>query len=232
MSIRVFNDKGGAFLNKLRNGSGDSPAIKICGFTQLDEALGACEAGADALGINYYEKSKRFVSFEDSAKWLGSIPEEVSRVGIFVNEDLDRVAEILASGLIDAAQLHGDESPDYCEALIFQDIPVIKAFGVKDPESLESIAEYHTPWILLDAWCPGEYGGSGKQFDQELAAKVVNDHPDLRIILSGGLNPYNVRDAVAKVRPAAVDVASGVEDSPGRKNQAMVSQFITEAIGA
>ncbi|MGK0189854.1 MAG: phosphoribosylanthranilate isomerase [Verrucomicrobiales bacterium] len=228
MSIRVFSEKGGAFLHKMRN-PGDSPAVKICGFTVLEDALAACEAGADALGINFYRKSKRYISFEESAKWLGTLPSDVSRIGIFVNEELDRVAEIVGSGLIDGAQLHGDEPPEYCEALIRLDIPVIKAFGVKDPESLEDIECYHTPWILLDAWCPGEYGGSGKRFDQELATQVVGENPDLRFILSGGLNPYNVRDAVLHVQPAAVDVASGVETSPGRKNPAMVSQFIAEA---
>jgi phosphoribosylanthranilate isomerase len=220
---------GGAFLRKLRQAEGDSPAVKICGFTLEEEAMAACLAGADALGINYYSKSRRFISFEASAQWLPTLPSEVSRIGIFVNEDIDRVTAIVRSGHIDAAQLHGDESADYCRELFERGIPFIKAFGVKDPESLEHIDCYHTPWILLDAWCPGEYGGSGKRFDEELAAATVRRFPQLRIILSGGLTPDNVRSAVAAVNPAAVDVASGVEDSPGRKNLSMVQRFITQA---
>ena len=220
---------GGAFLRKLRQADGGSPAVKICGFTLAEEAMAACLAGADALGINYYSKSKRFISFEESAEWLPTLPSEVSRIGIFVNEDIDRVTAIVKSDNIDAAQLHGDESADYCRKLFEREVPFIKAFGVKDPESLEQIHCYHTPWILLDAWCPGEYGGSGKRFDEELAAATVRRFPELRIILSGGLTPDNVRSAVAAVNPAAVDVASGVEDSPGRKNLAMVQRFIAQA---
>ena len=219
---------GGAFLEKLRAHSSGPPAVKICGYTRLDEALAACAAGADALGINFYPKSKRYVPFEDCASWLSSLPAEVSRVGIFVNEDIRRVREILSSGLIDAAQLHGNETAEYCENLATVGIPIIKAFGVKDPSSLDHIVEYHTPWILLDAWCP-EYGGSGKRFDQELAVRTVQQHPELRIILSGGLNAENVRVAAMAVMPAAVDVASGVEDSPGRKNLELVKRFIAEA---
>ncbi|MEZ5329090.1 MAG: phosphoribosylanthranilate isomerase [Verrucomicrobiales bacterium] len=220
---------GGAFLRKLREGAGDGTAVKICGFTLEQEAVDACRAGADALGINFYPKSKRFISFEESAEWLPNLPGDVSRIGIFVNEDVDRVSEIVMSGHIDAAQLHGDESADYCKVLAERGISFIKAFGVKDPESLNGIDGYHTPWILLDAWCPGEYGGSGKRFDQQLATATVHRFPHLRVVLSGGLTPDNVSAAVAAVKPAAVDVASGVEDSPGRKNPGMVRRFISEA---
>lgn len=223
-------DEDGAFLAHLRCAAAPAcPAVKICGFTMAEEAAAACRAGADAIGINFYPKSRRFIAFEACAEWLLALPRQVSRIGIFVNEDAGRVADIVGSGSIDAAQLHGDESPDYCRKLAALGIPIIKAFGVKDPRSLERVGDYHTPWILLDAWCPGEYGGSGRQFDRELAAATVAKHPHLRVILSGGLTPDNVREAVSDVHPAAVDVASGVEDAPGRKNIAMVRRFIAEA---
>ena len=219
----------GKFIRSLGSGRGDDPAVKICGFTRLDEATAACDAGADALGINFFPRSKRFIDFDRCRDWLALLPSDVSRIGIFVNERVERVIEIVRSGLIDAAQLHGDESPEYGMELREKGVPFIKAFGVKDPDSLRHVRDFHTKWILLDAWCPGEYGGSGKQFDRDLAKATIDQHPDLRVILSGGLTPDNVRDAVEAVRPAAVDVASGVEDSPGRKNKEQVAKFVREA---
>ena len=219
----------GEFFRKLERAHGTAPAIKICGFTLKREALAACAAGVDAVGINFYPRSKRYIAFEECRDWLGELPESVSRIGIFVNEDGTRVAEIAKSGLIDAVQLHGDESSGYSRSLVDQAIPVIKAFGVKDRDSLERIGDYGTRWVLLDAWCPGEFGGSGKTFDWRLATTTVQKNPSLGVILSGGLDPSNVADAVAKVNPAGVDVASGVEDAPGRKNLEKVKLFVAAA---
>jgi phosphoribosylanthranilate isomerase len=219
----------GEFLRKLAEPAGDQPAVKVCGFTIPDEARAACEAGVDALGINFYPKSKRYVAFEDCRDWLGDLPDTITRVGIFVNEDAARVEEIAQSGLIDAVQLHGDETIEYSQSLLALGVTVIKAFGVKDPDSLRDIGDFGTDLILLDAWCPGDFGGSGKTFDWRLAAKTVCENPQLRVILSGGLDPSNVADAVGKVRPAAVDVATGVEDSPGRKNLEQIRQFVEQA---
>ena len=225
---------GGHFIEALErqcraDAQPEPPAVKVCGFTIEDEARAACEAGADGLGFNFYPKSKRYVDWKTCISWVSRLPTDVSRIGIFVNEAPERVVEIVASGCIHAAQLHGDESADECAWLVGQGVPIIKALGVKNRDSLQEIRSYSTRWILLDAWCPGEYGGSGKRFDEELATVTIAENPDFSIILSGGLTADNVRSAVRAVNPAAVDVASGVEDTPGRKNIDLVRRFIQEA---
>ena len=137
--------------------------VKICGITSAEDAWAVVAAGADALGINFWPKSKRYVAVESARAWLRDVP--VARVGVFVNASLGEITAMLESGLIDLAQLHGDETPEYAQVLVDRGLPFIKAVGVKDEGSLAGIRDYQTDGLLLDAYCPGEYGGVGETFD-------------------------------------------------------------------
>ena len=200
------------------------PKVKICGITSDEDARQVAAAGADALGINFWPGSKRYVAMESARAWLPDVV--IPRVGVFVNATLAEITAIMESGLIDLAQLHGDETPEFAQALADRGLPFIKALGVKDETSLAGVRNYPTSGILLDAYCPGEYGGAGETFDWTLARKVVDGNPDKRIILAGGLNPDNVRQAAEAVTPFAVDIASGVERSPGVKDLLKVRQVV------
>lgn len=206
------------------------PKAKICGITTAEDAREVVAAGADALGINFWPRSKRFIPLESARAWLPDV--EVARVGVFVNATLAEITAVLDSGLIDYAQLHGDETPEFAEALAERGLPFIKALGVKDESSLAGLRDYATEGILLDAYCPGEYGGVGETFDWKLARQVVEQNPDRRVILAGGLNPGNVAGAVAAVRPFAVDIASGVESAPGVKDIVKVRQLVASLEGS
>ena len=207
----------------LENGAGRTQ-VKICGITSAEDAQAVAAAGADALGINFWPRSKRYIPFETARAWLPDL--EVTRVGVFVNATLAEITSILETGLIDLAQLHGDETPEFAQTLIDQGIPVIKAFGVKDESSLAAMDGYPGDRFLLDAYCPGEYGGSGETFDWELARRIVEADSSRKVLLAGGLTPDNVAAAVEAVHPAAVDIASGVELSPGVKDLVKVAQVI------
>lgn len=194
--------------------------VKICGITNLKDALMAVEAGADALGFVLFQGSQRYISPADTAAIISSLPPFVQTVGLFVNEDLALVNQIADQCRLDLVQLHGEESPEYCAAVNRR---VIKAFRVKDAASLDEIASYHVAGYLLDAWSSLAHGGTGTTFNWEIAAIAAASYP---IILAGGLTPENVAKAVAAVKPYAVDVSSGVENTPGIKNAALVSRFI------
>ncbi len=197
--------------------------VKICGITSLDDALMAVEAGADALGFVFFEKSPRYLSPEVAARIIENIPPMVQVVGLFVNAELDFVNRTADSCGLDIVQLHGDESPAYCRLVRRR---VMKAFRVRGPESLVSLADYRVAAYLLDAYSPNAYGGTGESFDWECAAAAKEQGA---IVLAGGLNPGNIALAVAKVAPYAVDVSSGVESSPGCKDPEKVRRFIQEA---
>ena len=204
-------------------------AVKICGITRSDEANAIVEAGADALGINFWPKSKRFIALDEARPWLQDLSGTVPRVAVTVNADDDELRRLHESGVIDWIQLHGDETPNRVRSLTQQGLPVFKALGVRDKSSLEAAAAYDSPTLLLDAYAPNEYGGSGATMDWALGATAVQEWPDRQIVLAGGLTPENVADAIRQVRPAAVDVASGVESSPGRKDIERVRAFIEAA---
>lgn len=204
-------------------------AVKICGITRADEARAIVDAGADALGINFWPKSKRFIALEEALSWLQDLAGTVPRVAVTVNADDDELHRLHGSGVIDWIQLHGDETPDRVISLTQQGLPVFKALGVRDRSSLEAAAAYGSPTLLLDAYAPNEYGGSGETMDWALGAAAVAQWPDRQIVLAGGLTPENVAEAIRQVRPAAVDVASGVEVSPGRKDLELVRDFIEAA---
>ena len=200
---------------------------KICGFTCGDEAARVAEMGADALGINFWPGSKRSVSPQDAAEWLKALAGGVTRIGVFVNSGVDEIAALLDAGLIDAAQLHGDESPETVAALLARGYPAYKALGVKDGEGLRRAAAFPGDTILLDAWAPVTYGGTGETMDWALGREAVESWPGRKVILAGGLTPENVAEAIRQVGPFAVDVASGVESgTPGRKDLAKVRAFL------
>jgi phosphoribosylanthranilate isomerase len=204
--------------------------VKICGFTSRDNALAVAELGADALGFNFWPKSKRYLEPAQFEAWARDLPDGIDRVGVFVNAERELVTSLLESGALHAAQFHGDETIEYCSAFAGK-FPFLRAFGVRSPESLDGITSYGTNSVLLDAYCPGEYGGSGEAFDWALGQQFVDQHPDFNVVLAGGLTPESVAGAVAGVRPAAVDVASCVESAPGVKDLDLVRRFIAKARG-
>ncbi|MBW1992779.1 MAG: phosphoribosylanthranilate isomerase [Deltaproteobacteria bacterium] len=196
--------------------------IKICGITNLADALLAAGLGAHALGFIFYEKSPRYVAPDEARQIIRQLPPFVATVGVFVDEDPGRVREIASLAGLDWLQLHGSESPDYCRGLSAR---VIKGFRVKGEEISAQVRAYQgtVQAFLLDAYRPGTPGGTGATFDWHLAKQVKRYGP---IILAGGLNPENVAEAIRTVRPWAVDVASGVEASPGKKDRQKLREFI------
>lgn len=199
--------------------------VKICGITTLQDALEAAHLGADALGFNFYAKSPRYIDPEKARGIIRELPPFATAVGLFVNEQAGRVEKIADRCGIDILQFHGDESPEYCAGFSRR---VIKAFRMRDREDLDYLRAFSVSAHLLDAYSEGAYGGTGKTFNWELAseAKALG-----RVVLAGGLTPENVAEAVGAVGPYAVDVSSGVESAPGRKDPARVAEFIKRAKG-
>ena len=198
--------------------------IKICGITNLEDAETAIEAGADALGFNGFPGSKRFLDLRAASDWMAGLPPFVTRVAVLVNPSLTEAEATLALPGIDRLQFHGDETPEFCAP--FAGRGLIKAVAARSRESLALAPHYGTSTVLLDAFVPGAYGGTGRLIDLELAAEFVREHPELRVILSGGLNPENVAEAIRVVHPCAVDVASGVESHPRKKEKSRMQDFI------
>lgn len=203
--------------------------VKICGITRRDDALQAVEAGADALGFNLFAGSKRHLELAAHVGWIAELAGRVERVAVMVNPGWDEVQNVIRSGVIDAIQFHGSESAEFCARIAQLGFPFIKALRLSGREVLADPAQYQTSAFLLDAFVPGSFGGTGTLVDLVLAREFVAAHPEVDILISGGLNPANVRAAIRAVAPAGVDVASGVESSPGRKDAAAVGAFIGEA---
>lgn len=199
--------------------------VKICGITSLEDAMMAVEAGADALGFVFYDKSPRFINPLAAANIIAKLPPFVLTVGLFVNEELEKINWTADYCGLDLVQLHGDESPDECLEVSRR---VVKAFRIKDIVSIEPMKKYQVSGYLLDAWCPDTYGGTGMTFNWEMAA-AAREYG--RIILAGGLTPDNVVEAIRQVQPYAVDVSSGVESEPGKKDPEKVREFIRLAKG-
>lgn len=200
--------------------------IKICGITRPQDALAAAEAGADALGFMFFAGSSRAIDLAAAREIIRQLPPFIARVGVFVNPSREEVLRAMEAG-IDTLQFHGEESPEFCASF---DRPVIKALRVRDASSLTSLGQYRVAAILLDAFVPGQLGGTGARFDWELAIRARET--GARIILAGGLTPENIGEAVRKVRPFGVDVSSGVECSPGQKDSAAIFRFIEKARAA
>jgi phosphoribosylanthranilate isomerase len=202
--------------------------VKICGLTTPLDAAAAIEFGADALGFNFYPGSKRYLRME-AGEWIGALPTNVEKVAILVNPSWEEATAAAGVGGITALQLHGAETPEFCRRLMERRIRFEKALPVTGPESLKNMPDFFTPTALLDSGGTGEFGGSGRTFPWEIARDFVLAHPHLRVILAGGLTPENVAKAVAIVRPFGVDVTSGVESSPGRKDHGRLRDFIAAA---
>lgn len=203
--------------------------VKICGLTNTDDAVFAAEAGADALGFVFYPTSPRRVTPEQVAEIIRRLPPYVRTVGVFHNQDEQAIRAVVEQCGLDAVQLQGEEPPALCERLGSR---VIKAIHMKDRDSLAAMGTYKVRAFLLDTYSPpgtgGQPGGTGRMFDWSLA---VAAKPYGRVIVAGGLTPENVRQAVEQVQPYGVDVSSGVERSPGRKDPEKVRRFVTAARG-
>jgi phosphoribosylanthranilate isomerase len=200
-------------------------SLKICGVTTREDAGRLVTLGVDALGVNFWPKSKRYLAPEH-AGWLHDVAGSILRVGVFVNEDPSLPLKLIREGLLDVAQIHGDETP--ADALPYQNagVPFFKGIGVKTQTDLDHAADYKASAILLDAHAPGIYGGTGETFDWNAALDFKSRHPEIPIILAGGIVPENAALAATTVRPAALDVASGAELSPGIKDFAKVSALL------
>ena len=198
--------------------------VKICGITNAADAAAAAEAGASALGFMFYEGSKRNVAPAVATEIICELPAFISKVGVFVNAPPDVVRRVIAETGIDGLQFHGEETPEFCAQF---GLKVIKAFPVRDRESLRACAGYPDCAWLLDTFLDGARGGTGVAFDWDVAAEAVK--LSRRVILAGGLKPETVAEAVRQVRPFGVDVSSGVESAPGRKDHTKVRAFISAA---
>jgi phosphoribosylanthranilate isomerase len=199
--------------------------IKICGITAQEDALMAIDAGADALGFNFFRGSRRFISFEENRSWIAALGGKAFRVAVVVNATADELMTLRESGCFEAVQFHGNETPELCATIGF---PVwIRAVRVQGEHSLAEALAFDTPHLLLDAWSNGFYGGTGRNIEWSSAAKFIAAQPSKNLILAGGLTPANVGEAIRAVRPHAVDAASGVESSPGRKDFRRVRDFVT-----
>lgn len=200
--------------------------VKICGITGMEDAVAAFEAGADALGFIFWEKSRRNVSPATAARIVKELGPFISTVGVFVNEPRENIKNIVETTSISAVQLHGEEAPGDCRGM---GVNVIKAFRVKDRSVLDEMARFTVSAFLLDTYREGLQGGTGEVFDWDIAAEAAKSG---LVILSGGLNPENVAEAIRRVSPYAVDCNSGVEAAPGRKDHEKIRKFIEAARGA
>jgi len=197
--------------------------VKVCGITNLDDARASLDAGAYALGFNFYPKSPRYIAPDQAARIIEQLPDSVLTVGVFVNEpDSNTIQTASKVAGIRALQLHGDESPAFCKSL--KGWFTIKALRVNDDFDPKQVSEFETDAILLDTFNAGTYGGSGQVFDWTAAVRAKAFVQ--KLFLAGGLNPANVEHAIETVRPFAVDVCSGVESAPGRKDLAKLSAFL------
>ena len=199
--------------------------MKVCGITNLDDALAAVDAGAVALGFNFYTKSPRYVRPATAGQIIARLPDPVCRVGVFVDEGREQVASLATQLGLQALQFHGNEPPELCDAWPQK---VIKAIRVRDCEAVKQADTYDVDFILADAYVEGRLGGTGRRVALELLVGLDRR----RLILAGGLNADNVAEAVRTVRPFAVDVASGVESTPGKKDWRLMKRFIANAHAA
>ena len=204
-----------------------SVKIKICGLTRASDAQAAAGAGADMIGLMFYEASPRCVTLAAAAEIARALPPFVLRVGVFVNPAGELVARAIAGCGLNLLQFHGDEPSDFCTQF---GVMSVKALRVRDAESLTVLENFHTDAFLLDAYSPSGLGGTGEKFNWQLAIEARKYGKP--IFLAGGLTPENVAEAVRQVQPFAVDVSSGVESAPGIKDVAKMQAFIAAARAA
>jgi phosphoribosylanthranilate isomerase len=202
--------------------------VKICGVTSVEDALACADAGADAIGLNLWPRSKRYRPLAEAARVAERVAGRLERIGVFVDPTVEEVEAAFAAGAIDAAQLHGDEPAGFCARFAGR---YVKALRLAGAHSLDEMARYDCPRLLVDAPFAG-YGGGGLLVDEELARAAVARAGAVRVILAGGLTADNVAGLIARVAPWGVDVASGVERAPGVKDHDAVARFVAAARGA
>ena len=201
--------------------------VKVCGITNPDDARVAADAGADAIGLIFAESPRR-VSVERAREIAAALPEGVLKVGVFVDADPGEVLRIAREVGLDYAQLHGDEPPEAVAEIRAGGVGVMKALRVRNAEALAAVERYEADLFLLDAWSAKARGGTGARFDWELAKSLRGRD---NIVVSGGLDPENVREAIAFFEPYGVDASSSLEDRPGKKNGERVRRFVSAAKG-
>ena len=201
--------------------------VKVCGITEPEDARVAADAGADAIGLVFAESPRR-VNVERAREVAAALPESILKVGVFVDEELDEVLRIAREVGLDYAQLHGGEDPKTVAEIRSGGLGVIKALRVRDEGSLEGMSEYDADLFMLDAYSEKAQGGTGTRFDWELA-KALRGYA--KILVSGGLSPENVREAIEFFEPYGVDASSSLEVRPGKKNGELVRRFVSAAKG-
>ena len=200
--------------------------VKICGITNLEDALLSAKFGADALGFNFYKKSPRYIEPEKAREIIDQLPDTILKVGVFVNEKLERVAEIAKTANLNAIQLHDEETPEFCrEIKLKTNLEIIKAFRVSPEFVPEDVLKYEVDAILLDAYNPKEHGGTGETFDWKVAFKVKQNVK--KLYLAGGLDSNNVHVAIRRIQPFGVDSCSLLEKEKGKKDKQRVFRFIS-----
>jgi len=205
--------------------------VKICGITNLDDARLSWELGADILGFNFYPGSGRYVAEGDARSILEHLEAPIMRAGVFVNQSIEDIVDVEGIAGLDVIQLHGDESPEFvAELRTVSNASIIKVFRVGPGFEPVMIDDYQVDGVLLDTYSQLNRGGTGQVFDWTVAGGLATDID--RLYLAGGLNPDNVAEAVRAVRPYAVDVASGVESEPGKKDPKKLEAFIRKAKAA
>ena len=199
--------------------------VKICGITNLDDALDSIEAGCDALGFVFYKKSPRYIAPEEASRIIKSLSSLTLKIGVFVDEKEKTIKHIAKICSLDMLQFHGHESPDFCRK--FKGYKVIKAFRVKDRIELKNLLDYKPFAYLFDTFTKTKVGGTGRKFDWKLVRHLDGLHKP--VFLSGGINPENVEEAIKQVHPDWVDASSSVEIRPGKKDYRKVRNFIKAA---
>jgi phosphoribosylanthranilate isomerase len=186
--------------------------VKICGITNLGDASAAVDMGADLVGFNFYPKSKRYIRPDEAAGIIENLPTFVDIAGVFVNAEIEHIVEVSEQCFLNWIQLHGDETPDFCDSVFCPGAKIIKAIRVRSPEDTEMARQYYTDAVLFDGYDPASYGGTGKSFDWELISQV-----DKRVFLAGGIKPEN---AVAAIETGVygIDICTGIEKEPGKKD--------------
>lgn len=186
--------------------------VKICGITNHEDAAAAVNMGADLLGINFYPASPRFVPLQKAVEIVSKLPAFIDIAGVFVNASLEQIQETISQCQLNWVQLHGDETPEFCRELLSHNVKTMKAVRVKGQSDIERAEDYFTDAILLDAFDPEKYGGTGLTFDWNIIG-----HINKRVFLAGGINPDNAVEAV-KLGVYGIDVCSGIEAEPGKKD--------------
>ncbi|MBN1796451.1 MAG: phosphoribosylanthranilate isomerase [Sedimentisphaerales bacterium] len=195
------------------------PKVKICGITNYEDARAAIDFGADLIGFNFYKKSPRYIEPKQADKIITRLPAFVSVVGLFVNAEYDQIRQTLDDCFLNWLQLHGDETPEFCDSLNLLNLGTIKAIRVRDYKDIKSAEKFFTDAILLDAYDQEKYGGTGLSFDWNIVG-----HINKRIFLAGGINPDNVEEAI-KLGVYGIDICSGIEERPGKKDHKKMKQL-------